>query len=165
MKKLFIILSLFTTIASAQQKTISMNDAFMNSALMPQNLKYLQWLPDGVHYSYVGKKNAEECLIISSAKSKNDTVLYAAALNPGVKSLPIFSWLSNEELLFNDGANYKALNYKSKITSTKLVIKDNAANQEWNADKTAMALRLIIICIILIQKNQCRLQMSRTQQL
>jgi len=139
MKKLFIILSLFTTIASAQQKTISMEDAFLNSALMPQNLKYLQWLPDGVHYSYVGKKNAEECLIVSSAKSKNDTVLYAAALTPEVKSLPNFSWLSNEELLFNDGATFKVLNYKSKITSTKLVIKENAANQEWNSDKSAMA--------------------------
>jgi dipeptidyl-peptidase-4 len=136
---LTLLLFLVSFTASAQQKTISMNDAFMNSALMPQNLKYLQWLTDGVHYSYVGKKNAEECLIVSSAKSKNDTVLYAAALNPGVKTLPIFSWLTNEELLFNDGATYKALNYKSKITSTKLVIKDNAANQEWNADKSTMA--------------------------
>jgi hypothetical protein len=59
---LTLLLFLVSFTASAQQKTISMNDAFMNSALMPQNLKYLQWLTDGVHYSYVGKKKARMTL-------------------------------------------------------------------------------------------------------
>ncbi len=76
-----------------------MEDAFLNTAVTPQNLKYLQWLPNGIQYSYYGKKGGEECLIISSAKTQNDTVLYASSLNEKAKALPIFTWLNSEELL------------------------------------------------------------------
>lgn len=116
-----------------------MEDAFLNTAITPQNLKYLQWLPNGVQYSYYGKKADEECLIISSAKTKNDTVLYANKIKENAKTLPIFTWLNSEELLYNDGVTYFSLNYKSKIVKTKLVIKDNATNTEWNKDKSAVA--------------------------
>jgi len=116
-----------------------MEDAFTNPALAPQNLKGLQWLPNAEQYSYIGKKAGEECLIISSAKANNDTVLYASKLNANAKSLPSFTWYSNEELLYNNGATYKTFHYKTKTEKTKIVIKDNAENQEWNSDKSGMA--------------------------
>ncbi len=139
MKRIFIILFFFNTLAFAQTKTLSMEDAFTNAALTPQNLKYLQWLPNGVQYSYCGKKDGEECLILSSAKTQNDTILYAGKMKENVKTLPIFTWLNAEELMYNDGATYFAYNYKSKVVKTKLVIKENAANTEWNKDKSAVA--------------------------
>lgn len=139
MKRIFISLLFVSSIAHAQTRILSMEEAFTNPALAPQNLKSLQWLPNGTQYSYVGKKAGEDCLIISSASSNNDTVLYAGAVKVNAKMLPTFSWMNNEELLFSEGLNYKTFNYKSKTTKTKLLTKDNAANQEWNNDKSAMA--------------------------
>lgn len=139
MKRIFISLLFVSSIAHAQTRILSMEEAFTNPALAPQNLKSLQWLPNGTQYSYVGKKAGEDCLIISSASSNNDTVLYAGAVKTNAKMLPTFSWMNNEELLFSEGVNYKTFNYKSKTTKTKLLTKDNAANQEWNNDKSAMA--------------------------
>lgn len=137
--KLILIITLAVSSAHAQTRILSMEEAFTNPALAPQNLKSLQWLPNGTQYSYVGKKAGEDCLIISSASSNNDTVLYAGAVKANAKMLPTFSWMNNEELLFSEGLNYKTFNYKSKTTKTKLLTKDNAANQEWNNDKSAMA--------------------------
>lgn len=139
MKRIFLSLFFISTLASAQTKLLTMEDAFTNSALTPQNLKYLQWLPNGMQYSYYGKKAGEECLIISSANTKNDTVLYASNIKEKVKALPIFSWLNAEELMYNDGVTYFSMNYKSKKVKTKLVIKENAANTEWSKDKSAVA--------------------------
>lgn len=139
MKRIFISLFFISTLASAQTKLLSMEDAFTNSALTPQNLKYLQWLPNGTQYSYYGKKAGEECLIISSANTKNDTVLYASNIKEKVKALPIFSWLNADELMYNDGVTYFSMDYKSKKVKTKMVIKENAANTEWSKDKSAVA--------------------------
>ena len=139
MKRIFISLLFISSLAHSQTKTLSMEDAFANPALAPQNLKSLQWLPNATQYSYIGKKAGEECLIISSAKANNDTVLYASKLTANAKALPIFTWYSNEEFLYNSGSTYKTYNYKSKSEKTKMVIKDNAENQEWNSDKSGMA--------------------------
>ena len=137
--KLILILTLAASSVLAQTKLLTMEDAFTNSALTPQNLKYLQWLPNGTQYSYYGKKAGEECLIISSAKGKSDTVLYASNIKEKVKTLPIFSWLNAEELMYNDGVTYFSMDYKSKKVKIKLVIKENAANTEWSKDKSAVA--------------------------
>src|SRR5574343_1359705 len=104
MKRIFISLLFISSLAHSQTKTLSMEDAFANPALAPQNLKALQWLPNGTQYSYIGKKAGEECLIISSVKANNDTVLFASKLNTNAKSLPSFSWFTNEEMLYNTGS-------------------------------------------------------------
>lgn len=139
MKRIFISLLFVSSIAHAQTKTLSMEDAFTNALLVPQNLKNIQWLPNGTQYSFIGRKAGEECLIISAANAANDTVVYASKLNAKSKTMPVFSWASNDELLYNDGVTYKLFDFKSKKEKTKIVIKDNAANQEWNNDKSAMA--------------------------
>lgn len=87
--KLILIITLAVSSAFAQTKTLTMEDAFTNALLAPQNLKNLQWMPNGNQYSYTSKKGAEDCLIISSAKSKNDTVLLSSIAKTKKDSLKL----------------------------------------------------------------------------
>lgn len=139
MKKIWIFFLFFTNTAFSQTKLLSMTDAIHSSATTPQNLKAIQWLPDGKRYSYSGKKGGEECLIIASANTKNDTVLTSRDINKNNKTLPVFTWLTNEEMLYADGISARTFNIKSKKETTKIVLRENSANLHWNGDKSAIA--------------------------
>ncbi len=140
MKKFLTLLLLFANAAFAQPKTFSMEEAVFSSKTAVQTLKVLQWLPDGVRYSYNGKKNGDDCLIISSVKkSTNDTVLTSRDMYANNKTFPVYTWLSNDELLYIVNRNVLSFNIKNKTESKRIEMQEKSANHRFNNNNSAIA--------------------------
>jgi dipeptidyl-peptidase-4 len=140
MKKILLLLLITVNTAFAQQKLFSMEEAVFSSKTAVQSLKALQWLPDGTRYSYNGKKNGDECLIISSVKSsKNDTVLTSRELYANNKTFPVYTWLSNDEILFLVNKDVISFNIKTKKESKRMLMQEKSANHHFNNNNTAIA--------------------------
>ncbi len=138
MKKYFLLpLALaftFSFAATAQQKMLTEEDAFLNRALVPENLANLQWIAHSNSYSYTAKKNGVDYLIIGQATGgKNDTILsasYFKGLHKEMsdKTLPHITWLSADSFYysFSDKTNLEYevyhLSTKKENTATKLSV-------------------------------------------
>ncbi len=117
-----------------------MEEAVFSSKTAVQTLKVLQWLPDGVRYSYNGKKNGDECLIISSVKkSKNDTILTSRDMYANNKTFPVYTWLSNDEMLYIVNKNVLSYNIKNKTETKRIEMQDKSANHHFNTNNSAIA--------------------------
>ncbi len=140
-KSLPILLLLITKLCFAQQKLFTMEEAVFSSKTAVQTLKNIQWLPDGVRYSYNGKlPNNEECLVVSAYNTKtNDTLATARSINANNKTLPIFNWLSNTELIYIINSDVFVYDLKEKKENKKMLLADNSANHHWNSDYTSLA--------------------------
>ncbi|MBK8920648.1 MAG: DPP IV N-terminal domain-containing protein [Saprospirales bacterium] len=100
-------LSLAAPLFLAAQKTISMSDAILKgrTALAPENLRQLQWIPDASRFSYA---DASRLLRMDPLSLATDTVdllssINIALENTGAKplqALPTLSWLDNNSLWF-----------------------------------------------------------------
>ncbi|UOQ74648.1 DPP IV N-terminal domain-containing protein [Hymenobacter cellulosilyticus] len=101
--------------ARAQQQRLTMEDAFLNRSLQPQNLRQLTWIPGSASYSYV-RPNAfkgQDELVIGNAQSEKPTAtvplaflnsaLKAAGNNLEASSFPTVQWTKpNEFVLLSD---------------------------------------------------------------
>lgn len=76
--QIFLVSILISSQLLAQEKMLSVEDAVLKqrSVLAPDRLSQLQWIPNSSKFSYVGKKEGKEVLIIQDAQSlKRDTIL------------------------------------------------------------------------------------------
>ena len=83
MKKL--LLALFIPVmVSAQQKLLTVEDAVMKqrTTLGPARLAGLAWVPQSNKFTYIGKKDGKDCVVMQDAITLNrDTVLTLAKYN------------------------------------------------------------------------------------
>ncbi len=104
---LFALALIFSTAASAQQKMLTMEDAFLNKALQPENLNNLQWVAHSDLYSYTAKENEVDYLITGDAATgKKDTVMAATYFKVihkkmSDKSFPHITWLSTDSFYYS----------------------------------------------------------------
>src|SRR5690349_14168261 len=75
---LFVLFALLLTglPAVSQNKLLTMDDAFLNRALIPANLKQLTWIPGTDDYAYLKTENKNDKLVTGTAgKNKEKTIL------------------------------------------------------------------------------------------
>ncbi|MEJ8758297.1 S9 family peptidase [Pontibacter sp. H259] len=120
--------------AQAQGKMLTMEDAIINPALQPENLRQLSWVTGSDDFTYV-KENA---LVRGNAKStKHATILTVDKLSAAiqaaggkeVKSFPAVQWKDANTLVLNlQGKifNYDLKNGKATIVTTYATDAENA---------------------------------------
>ncbi len=113
---------------------LTMEDAFLNRKLQPENLSNLTWVAHSDLYSYTAKKNDVDYLIICDAKGvKRDTIMSAAYFknihkDMSDKSFPHITWLSADSFYYSvsDKTNLEYevyhLSTKKENTATKLSV-------------------------------------------
>src|SRR5690606_25280346 len=149
MKHFVLLFTLCTSLAFAQQKTFTMEDAVYNQygSLAPKRLQQLQWIPDSNKFSYINKENGEEQLMLGDASEDNTgtEVLNLSTLNeklneidgPKCRRFPHLNWLDASTFTFEDQQNVYRFNIsESKVEKTdSLELPSNAANRD-DAPKT-----------------------------
>ncbi|WP_460891991.1 S9 family peptidase [Rufibacter soli] len=106
--------------AQAQQKLLTMEDAFINPTLSPANLRQLTWVPGTNDYSYVADKADQ--LLRGSVKDNPKTVLTAPDLSAAlekagaskVSTVNGLQWLNTNELFLNQRGTLYRYNLKTK---------------------------------------------------
>ena len=153
MKKYASLIWLFIALAPVfvfSQKTISMSDAILKerSALGPENLAQLQWIPGTSQFSHV----ADNRLIrVNANNNAADTLDLLATINAALekqgaetlRAIPVFSWLDAQSFRFNTGkAVYTcsldgALNLQNKLPKSvaNLDIHEKTHNAAYTRDK------------------------------
>src|SRR5690606_29659862 len=117
MKHFVLLFTLCTSLAFAQQKTLTMEDAVHNQygSLAPKRLQQLQWIPGSSKFSYIHKENGEEQLMLGDASEsdKGTEILSLATLNeklseiegPKCRRFPSLTWLDASTFKFEDKQN------------------------------------------------------------
>jgi dipeptidyl-peptidase 4 len=106
--------------AQAQQKLLTMEDAFINPTLSPANLRQLTWVPGTNDYSYVADKADQ--LLRGSVKDNPKTVLTAPDLSAAlekagaskVSTVNGLQWLNANEVFLNQRGTLYRYNLKTK---------------------------------------------------
>ncbi|WP_255481254.1 S9 family peptidase [Pontibacter sp. Tf4] len=128
------LLAVATLQAQAQDKMLTMEDAIINPALQPENLRQLNWVAGSDDFTFV-KDNA---LVRGNAKStKHNTILTVDKLSAAiqaaggkeVKSFPAVQWKDANTLVLNlQGKifNYNLKDGKATIVTTYAADAENA---------------------------------------
>ncbi|WBO85135.1 S9 family peptidase [Hymenobacter yonginensis] len=119
----------------AQQKRLTMADAFLNRSLQPENLRQLSWIPGSKdEYSYVRLKTSEQQdeLVISSLQQPGNvtsiplSLLNASLASAGSKRTATFStirWVKSGEFV---------------ITADNQVFKTSVSNETYHVQASAL---------------------------
>ncbi|HYK75872.1 MAG TPA: S9 family peptidase, partial [Daejeonella sp.] len=151
MKKIFLlggILAFITSFTLAQQKQLSMEDAFLNvrTTLAPQNLKQLGWIKGTDDLSYTDTRQGRQMLVKKSARSNQESELLDLdqlnkAGNLNLASFPAIRWISATQFAF--AAPQKELIYDLKTGQVSVSAERNlpkeAANQDLNPKQNLIA--------------------------
>ncbi|MDP1728344.1 MAG: DPP IV N-terminal domain-containing protein [Bacteroidota bacterium] len=130
MKKLtfLFILILNHLVVFAQQKMLSVDEVVMKqrSSLAPERLAQLQWIPQSNQFTYIGKKEGKEVLIVEKAETLvKDTLLTIDEFSMVVRNLlknekpitkfPAITWINTSafRFLYNNSCYFFDLNGKT----------------------------------------------------
>lgn len=148
MKHFVLLFTLITSVAVAQQKTFTMEDAVLNQygSLAPKRLQQLQWVTNSNAYSYVDKADGVYTLFVGKPESNEvQAILGMNELNeklesiekPIVRRFPSISWTDINTFEFETGN--KVFTYsigdKSLALKDSLELPSNAENRQ-DAPKT-----------------------------
>lgn len=129
MKKLILLFIAITNIALAQTKLLTMEEAVVlqRSTLAPAKLKQLMWVANSDNYSYIDKKDGEDCLfVVSAASGKVLSSVLLSNLNramiesvqSSVKGFPAIKWINENK--FSYEFDKKIFSYDLKTTKVKV---------------------------------------------
>ncbi|MBL7883334.1 MAG: DPP IV N-terminal domain-containing protein [Bacteroidia bacterium] len=129
MKKLILFLVAITQVVIAQTKLLTMEEAVVlqRTTLAPAKLKQLMWVSNSDNYSYVDKKDGEDCLFVTAATSGK--VLYTVLLSnlnramiesvqSSVKGFPTVKWISENKFTYE--FDKKIFSYDLKTAKVKM---------------------------------------------
>lgn len=148
MKHFVLLFTLITSVAVAQQKTFTMEDAVLNQygSLTPKRLQQLQWVTnsntysyvdkaDGVYTLFVGKPESNEALAILGMNELNEKL--ESIEKPVVRRFPSISWVDANTFEFETGNNVFTYSVGDKSLALKdsLELPSNAENRQ-DAPKT-----------------------------
>lgn len=148
MKYFVLLFTLITSVAVAQQKTFTMEDAVLNQygSLAPKRLQQLQWVTNSNTYSYVDKADGVYTLFVGTPESNEaQAILGMNELNeklesiekPVVRRFPSISWVDANTFEFETGNNVFTYSVGDKSLALKdsLELPSNAENRQ-DAPKT-----------------------------
>ncbi|SFC51021.1 dipeptidyl-peptidase-4 [Flexibacter flexilis DSM 6793] len=117
--------------ATAQTKTLSIEDAMLNPQLAPANLRQLQWIKASDAFSYAAPFGKTEYLLKGTAASTHrDTLAKASALPNAPKRLPFFSWISEQKAWYAAGNDYYYYDVASQKATVFSTLPDDADNAD-----------------------------------
>ncbi|WP_192821654.1 S9 family peptidase [Rufibacter sp. LB8] len=130
---------------AAQQKLLTMEDAFLNPALQPANLRGLTWVPGTNDYSYVHAKT--DLLLRGGLKGDAKPVISTAELSAAVgkagganvTSVNGLQWLNASELLLNQRSKLYRINTQTKTAQSFFSFDPAAENAEFSPNKQRVA--------------------------
>jgi len=142
MKKL--LLALFIPVmVSAQQKLLTVEDAVMKqrTTLGPARLASLAWVPKSNKFTYIGKKDGKDCVVMQDAITLNrDTVLTLAKYNDvlgkadaglkPIERMPLLTWLNENSFRFNIKQNYYIADLKTGKVDVFCYLPETAENTD-----------------------------------
>ncbi|GAA4303270.1 S9 family peptidase [Nibribacter koreensis] len=116
----------------AQNKQLTMEDAFLNPSLNPANLRQLTWVPGTNDYSYVADKNDQ--LLRGGIKDNAKAILSAAEVSSAlekaggskISTVNGLQWLNSNEVFINQKGQLYRYNLQTK-TAQKFYAMDAAA--------------------------------------
>jgi dipeptidyl-peptidase 4 len=136
MKKtiLSLLVSCLLVAAHGQNKTLTVEDAVnkARTTLAAERLSQLQWIPQSNSFSYVGKRNGKEILIVQNAVTlTRDSILsiedFSTAFTnlmtkeKGMGRFPFLNWINSFSFRFSYSNSYYLFNLSNK--SVKLLAK------------------------------------------
>lgn len=104
---LLLLLVVVTVPLQAQDKVLTMEDAVINPALQPQNLRQLAWVAGTSDFSYIKADNGNLTLVRGNATStKQQEILTLEQLNAAVTATGAEKLSSFPTLFWRDGSNF-----------------------------------------------------------
>ena len=144
----FLLLCLTLGPALAQNKQLTVEDAFLNRSLQPQNLKQLTWIPGSQdEFSYVRSTGGQDELVRGSASGKDlSPIVTQAALadalkgaGADIKTFPAGQWRDANTLLITSKSQVYAYDVKAAKASRLFAYDAAADNVEMDPTKTRVA--------------------------
>lgn len=133
---------------AAQNKMLTMEDAFLNRALVPANLKQLSWIPNSDDYAYLKTDNKKDKLVRGTAgKKKEDDILKIddfsdAMVKAGTEKqngFPQIQWRDKNNFVVTVKGKLYNFDVKKKAASLVTSIADEAENGELDPTKQKIA--------------------------
>lgn len=136
--------------AHAQQKLLTMEDAFLNRSLQPENLRQLTWIPGSKdEYSYARTTSGQDELVRASLTGKPQTVVtlnelsqaLQAAGAPTVKAsaFPAVTWTSPTSFVVTRASKLYRVDAATKQASLLLGYDQAAENVDMDPTNTRVA--------------------------
>lgn len=133
----------------AQQKRLTMADAFLNRSLQPENLRQLSWIPGSKdEYSYVRTTNGQDELVRAGASGTTAVFSLAelgqalqAAGAPTVKAsaFPAVTWTNPKQALLTRAGKVYRVDAASKQATALFGYDQAAENAEMDPTNTRVA--------------------------
>ncbi len=129
----------------AQQKTLTVEDAFQNPSLTPANLRQLTWVPGTNEYSYVSDRYDQ--LLRGSIKGNTQVILTATDLSAAlekagaskVSTVNGLQWLNGQEVLLNQKGTVYRYNVQTKTGQAFYKLDAAAENVDFAPNKQRAA--------------------------
>ncbi|WP_205499696.1 S9 family peptidase [Rufibacter psychrotolerans] len=130
---------------TAQQKTLTVEDAFQNPALTPANLRQLTWVPGTNEYSYVSDRYDQ--LLRGGLKGNPQVILTATDLSAAlekagaskVSTVNGLQWLNGQEVLLNQKGTVYRYNVRNKTGQAFYKLDAAAENVDFAPNKQRAA--------------------------
>lgn len=104
---LLLLLVVATVPLQAQDKVLTMEDAVINPALQPQNLRQLVWVAGTSDFTYIKADNGNQALVRGNAtSSKQQDILTLEQLNAAITATGAEKLSSFPALSWRDGSNF-----------------------------------------------------------
>ena len=114
----------------AQKKDLTIEDCELGyyKGLYPERLSALQWLPDGLSYSY----NSGDSIVIANLKGKKKYISKATLLKADstLKYMPYVTWQDPETFIYFSNGKYKKYNISKKIGTTLVSVPAEDVNMD-----------------------------------
>ncbi|MBD2715533.1 DPP IV N-terminal domain-containing protein [Microvirga sp. STR05] len=147
---LLLVLLLAQLPALAQQKRLTMEDAFLNRSLQPENVRQLSWIPASQNeYSYLRTSGGQDELMQSNIAGNLRVVITLAELGqalqaagaPAVKAaaFPVVTWANPQSLLVTRANKVYRIDAATKQASAVFGYDAAAENVEMDPTKTRVA--------------------------
>lgn len=129
--------------ATAQDKMLTIEDAFLKSSLIPANITGLSWR-NADTYTYTASANKTEYLIQGKATDKKrDTILNLTQLNTALsaakadsaKRFPNYTWLGDSVFYYNTGKKFVFYNINNKKARVQNTFQGGAASFDFEKQK------------------------------
>lgn len=133
--------------AAAQQKQLTMEDAYLNPALQPANLRLLTWIPGTHEYSYVSDKMDQLFRGNGAAKDNARAVVSLTQLNSALEKagagkqnvLAGLQWLNANELLVNQRGKLYRYNVQNQSAQPFYTFDAEGENTDFSPTKQRVA--------------------------
>lgn len=141
-KLLLLIVTAITFSATAQQKTLSLNDATLGyyKGLYPKNIYNLQWVKNSTIYM----QRKDNSFVFTNAKTNQKVGEIAISdfqkAYPKIKRLPFYiEQVTDKTITFNNSGKYQIFNYILKTDEATITTPKKAENSEYSNEAKAVA--------------------------